>query len=96
MDNLYAERDIEGDELRPHYMRHLDRMTRENLHSKSAIAAELAHRDARIAELERRLIAINDTIYAAGAPLGSERYFAIREEAAKTSREISQREKREH
>lgn len=42
MPKQYAQRDIEEQK---HYMRHLDAMTRENLHSKSAIAAELAHRD---------------------------------------------------
>lgn len=54
----YAERDVirQGQ----HYMTHVGAMTREGLHSKADIAAELAHRDIeiirmtlRIAELER-------------------------------------------
>lgn len=46
MSNLYAERDIieQGD----HYSRHVSAMTGEGLHSKSAIAAELAHRDIQL------------------------------------------------
>ena len=48
--NQYAERDIE--QLDRHYMVHIDAMTVEGLYSKSSIAAELAFRDARIAELE--------------------------------------------
>ena len=54
--NQYAERDIEAlDESGNYYMVHLDAMTIENLYSKSSIAAELAFRDARIAELEAAL-----------------------------------------
>jgi hypothetical protein len=45
----YAERDIEA--LGAFYMRHLEAMTAERLHSKSDIAAELAWRDKRIMEL---------------------------------------------
>ena len=45
----YAERDIVGQG--EHYRRHLSAMTGENLHSKSDIAAELAHRDIEIAVL---------------------------------------------
>jgi hypothetical protein len=51
----YAKRDIEGDDLRPHYMRHIDAMTREALHYKSAIAAELAYRDMQIGHLRQLL-----------------------------------------
>jgi hypothetical protein len=54
-EKLYAERDIEGDGLRELYMRHLDRMTREGLHDKSAIAAELAWRDSESARLKKSL-----------------------------------------
>lgn len=50
---LYAERDIETQG--EFYLRHLAAMTTEGLHSKSDIAAELAHRDQRIAELEAHL-----------------------------------------
>lgn len=49
--NLYADRDSES--LGEHYLRHIDRMTVEKLHSKSAIAGELAHRDAEIAALRK-------------------------------------------
>lgn len=56
-ENLYAERDIMA--MGNYYMRHVDRMTREGLHAKSDIAAELGFRDmeidrlrARVAELE--------------------------------------------
>ena len=69
------------------YIRHVEAMTAEGLHEKSAIAAELAHRDSRIAELESRLKGINDIIYAAGAPLGGDNYFAIREIATQHMRE---------
>lgn len=46
----YAQRDIE--DLGGFYMDNLNAMTAEQLHSKSAICAELAFRDKRIAELE--------------------------------------------
>jgi len=46
----YSERDIEA--LGHYFTDHLSAMTIENLHSKADIAAELAWRDARIAELE--------------------------------------------
>ncbi|HEV7297945.1 MAG TPA: hypothetical protein VGN72_01165 [Tepidisphaeraceae bacterium] len=51
--NLYARRDIE--ELGELYVAHVHAMTREGLHAKGDIAAELAHRDARAtrAEAER-------------------------------------------
>ena len=53
MANQYAERDIMGlDKQGDHYSRHLSAMTGEGLHDKSDIAAELAYRDARIAQLE--------------------------------------------
>ncbi len=47
--NLYARRDPEA--LGEFYLRHVDRMTVERLHEKSAIAAELAWRDKLTAEL---------------------------------------------
>lgn len=61
--NLYAERDHAAlDAAGNYYCRHVDRMTRESLHAKSDIAAELGWRDmeidrlrARVAELERAL-----------------------------------------
>ena len=52
----YAERDIMAlDREGCHYMRHVAAMTKFGLHAKSDIAAELAHRDHRIAALEARL-----------------------------------------
>lgn len=48
----YARRDIE--DLCEYYTRHLDAMTREGLHSKSDIAAELGWRDRIIEAAERR------------------------------------------
>jgi chromosome segregation ATPase len=55
--NLYAERDHVT--LGEHYTRHVSAMTGEALHAKSAIAAELAHRDAeieRLAKINRDLV----------------------------------------
>ena len=49
METQYAERDIIAQGK--HYTIHLSAMTGEALHSKSAIAAELAHRDIEIARL---------------------------------------------
>jgi len=49
----YAKRD--AIDLEPHYSKHVGAMTREALHSKADIAAELAWRDARIADLETKL-----------------------------------------
>lgn len=53
----YAERDIVDQDLRNGgaYMRHVQAMTAEGLHSKSDIAAELAHRDIVIAKLQSAL-----------------------------------------
>ena len=47
---LYAERDIEAQDQ--YYLDHIMAMTGEDLHSKSAIAAELAHRDIQIDALQ--------------------------------------------
>lgn len=52
-DDIYADRDHE--EQGEHFMRHLDRMTVEKLHSKSDIAGELAHRDAELEKLRQSL-----------------------------------------
>lgn len=49
----YAERDIEA--LGQHYANHVDAMTREGLHDKTAIAAELAFRDALLEQCEAAL-----------------------------------------
>ena len=55
MSKLYAHRDTEELGIDEHYYKHVEAMTSEGLHSKAAIAAELAFRDARIAELEKGL-----------------------------------------
>ena len=49
----YAERDIV--EQGSYYFRHVSAMTGEGLHYKSAIAAELAHRDIQIDALRQQL-----------------------------------------
>jgi hypothetical protein len=52
----YKQRDIELlDESGGHYIRHLSAMTKENLHNKSDIAAELAYRDYVITEMKKVL-----------------------------------------
>lgn len=52
-DNLYADRDIfQLDIDGNYYCRHVDRMTVEELHSKSDIAAELGWRDREIDNLK--------------------------------------------
>jgi hypothetical protein len=56
--NQYAERNHRA--LGEYYLRHVDAMTAEALHDKSAIAAELAIRDQRIRALE-------DMLFRAGA-----------------------------
>lgn len=49
----YAERDLMAMDIAGnHYCRHIDHMTREQLHSKSDIAAELGWRDMQISELK--------------------------------------------
>jgi hypothetical protein len=53
----YADRDIMN--LEPQYSRHVSAMTREGLHGKAEIAAELAWRDRQIGLLKR---AINDAL----------------------------------
>ena len=57
-DNQYADRDAMWlDQQGGHYIRHVDHMTREGLHSKSDIAAELGWRDLQIQELTQQLSA---------------------------------------
>lgn len=52
----YAKRDLMAlDKAGDHYSRHVSAMTGEDLHAKSDIAAELAWRDMRIADLEAAL-----------------------------------------
>lgn len=82
----YAERDIEaqGDQ----YYKHVSAMTGENLHSKSDVAAELAHRDIRIQTLEADLAKTveclefyaDDTSYESGQKLYS---FKILDDAGR-------------
>lgn len=52
---LYADRDLRA--LNQYYLRHIQAMTAEGLHSKADIAAELGYRDARIADIETKLAA---------------------------------------
>ena len=55
-EKLYAERDIIAlDEAGNYYFKHVMAMTSEQLHSKSDIAAELAHRDMLIDKLTKEL-----------------------------------------
>jgi len=49
----YGNRDV--GKLEDYYLVHVDAMTREALHSKASIAAELAHRDAIIDGLRTQL-----------------------------------------
>jgi len=54
---LYDERDVEdNDDFHDLYMLHVNAMTTEDLHSKSAIAAELAYRDLQITELKKEIL----------------------------------------
>lgn len=56
---LYADRDaLLLDQLGGYYSRHVSGMTREQLHSKADIAAELAHRDMLIDASVARLTAV--------------------------------------
>lgn len=55
-EKLYAERDIEElDSIGGYYCRHISAMTKEGLHNKTDIAAELGFRDAEIDRLKREL-----------------------------------------
>jgi hypothetical protein len=53
MKQHYAERDAKS--LEPHLYNHMLAMTAEGLHSKAAIACELAWRDAKIEQLTNAL-----------------------------------------
>lgn len=54
--NHYAERDAEElDDAGGYYFRHVMAMTREKLHGKSAIAAELGYRDMIIAQQQAQI-----------------------------------------
>ena len=68
---LYSERDPMA--LEPYFSQHMAAMTAEGLHSKAAIAAELAFRDARIAALEayaKSLEETGDSLYTAAGCFG--------------------------
>lgn len=55
-EELYAERDtMELDEAGNYYFKHIMAITSEQLHSKSAIACELAYRDMLIDKLTKEL-----------------------------------------
>ena len=69
---LYAERDIM--EQGEHYGKHVSAMTGEGLHSKSAIAAELAHRDIEIERLKGLLIAAAHLLDALEMPLSANEF----------------------
>ncbi len=56
---LYEERDLEDPQIAKYFVNHMSAMTEEGLLGKSAIAAELAHRDAMI---ERLIAEINDLV----------------------------------
>jgi len=58
---LYEQRDLEA--LDEYYYAHVAQMTVYGLNSKSAIAAELAHRDKVIDELEAEVASLRRTIY---------------------------------
>jgi hypothetical protein len=68
-ETLYAERDTysQGD----HYMKHVSAMTGEKLYSKSAIAAELAHRDITIERLTSRIKELEKLDAGAAVGLGT-------------------------
>lgn len=53
-------------------------LTEEELEAFFVLAGSLGELRREITALERRLEEINDTIFAEGAPLGSDRYFTIR------------------
>lgn len=77
-DKQYAERDImDLDISGNHYSRHISAMTREGLHSKSDIAAELAWRDARIAELESIRAAAEKLVRCKGRYNSEQNYRAM-------------------
>ncbi|ORM78310.1 hypothetical protein [Pantoea eucrina] len=58
-EKIYGDRDLMAMDIAGnHYCRHVDHMTREKLHSKSDIAAELGWRDMQIAALQQKLDAV--------------------------------------
>lgn len=58
-EKIYGDRDLMAMDIAGnYYRRHVDHMTRESLHSKSDIAAELGWRDMQIADLQKKLDAV--------------------------------------
>lgn len=67
--NLYAERDHAAlDAAGNYYCRHVDRMTREDLHAKSDIAAELGWRDMEVDRLRARVAVLAAELRASDCP----------------------------
>lgn len=64
-----------------HYIKHVIAMTAEDLHQKSAIAAELAHRDILINDLKEELKRSNQElykmVYALGSALDGDTYHEV-------------------
>ena len=66
----YKERDFSDKDWQKHYFKHVNAMTAEELHSKSAIAAELAYRDSVIEKQREALLQIklyHENMYGAKA-----------------------------
>lgn len=76
----YAERDLMAMDIAGnHYCRHVDHMTREKLHSKSDIAAELGWRDMQIAKLTAQRDALAADLESAKRSL-TENYLRVTKE----------------
>lgn len=75
----YAERDLMA--LGEYYTRHVDAMTAEELHSKSDIAAELAHRDMLIDKLADTLKMLRHLVGADAGKVGLIDAIYVAEEA---------------
>ena len=77
----YAKRNPEAQG--EHYIKHVLAMTTEGLHQKSAIAAELAHRDILVNALKEELKRSNrelyKMVYALGSALDGQQYHEIHE-----------------
>lgn len=58
--SLYKDRDIMDEKLSGHYVTHLFAMTKEGLHDKTDIAAELAYRDMIIENLQEAITQLNE------------------------------------
>ena len=75
----YAKRNPESQG--EHYIKHVLAMTAEGLHQKSAIAAELAHRDILINSLKEELKRSNKQlykmVYALGSALDGDTYHEV-------------------